>query len=37
MQLELGVAIFFVTNTTANLDEATKYNREDLGSVFQRI
>ena len=31
---ELGVAIFFVTNRTANLEEATKNNLEDLGFVF---
>ncbi|GIS46918.1 MAG: hypothetical protein Ct9H90mP19_1550 [Gammaproteobacteria bacterium] len=32
---ELGVAIFFVTNRTANLEEATKNNLEDLGFVFK--
>ena len=32
---ELGVAIFFVTNRTANVEEATKNNLEKLGFVFK--
>ena len=32
---ELGVEIFFVTNRTANLEEATKNNLEKLGFIFK--
>ena len=33
---ELGVEVFFVTNRTANLEEATKNNLEKLGFKFAK-